>query len=379
MEGESMRRHGLEGMRIRIGTHGKKESHLGSGGGTSRREILHWLAMAGAGSALPTSGLLAQTGALTAGALTGRIDVHSHTVPPFYTKVMEKEILATGHPLPTWTPALAIETMDRNNIATSMLSPMTRVVQDSFSDKSERARTLARQNNDYTQQLVRDYPGRFGHFAALPLPDTDGSLREMEYAYDTLKADGIGLWTSYADKWPGDPIFAPVYEELNRRKAIIFIHSAPPICCRALQPGVIDSVVEYDFDIARAVVSYLKSDSFRRYPNIRFIFPHSGGTLPVLANRVAESLPEKRSEKETLELMGEVKQLYFDVAHATYPAPLSALAKVVPMSQILFGSDYPIVQYPVSAGPLDHFGLSDSDLKAINRGNAERLFPRLKA
>jgi predicted TIM-barrel fold metal-dependent hydrolase len=356
-----------------------QKNNANPGPAASRREVLHWLAMAGASSLLPASGLLARAGMpAAAGAPTGRIDVHSHTVPPFYTKVMEKEILATGHPLPTWTPSLHIEIMDKNGIATSMLSPMTRVVQDSLSDKSERGRKLARENNDYTQQLVRDYPGRFGHFAALPLPDTDGSLREIEYAFDTLKADGIGLWTSYADKWPGDPVFAPVYEELNRRKAIIFIHSAPPICCRALLPGVIDSVVEYDFDIARAVVSYLKSDSFRRYPNIRFIFPHSGGTLPVLANRVSETLPEKRSDKETSDLIEEVKQLYFDVAHATYPAPLSALTKLIPTSQILFGTDYPIVPPPVSAGPLDHFGFSAGDLQAINRGNAERLFPRLK-
>ena len=374
-----MRRNGSGSTYPTIGSDLKNQAALGPGSSSSRREVLQWLAMAGAGSLLPSSGLLARPGMLAAGALTGRIDVHSHTVPPFYTKVMEKEILATGHPLPTWTPALAIETMDKNGIATSMLSPMTRVVQDSFSDKSERARKLARQNNDYTQQLVRDYPGRFGHFAALPLPDSDGSLREIEYAFDTLKADGIGLWTSYADKWPGDPVFAPVYEELNRRKAIIFIHSAPPICCRALLPGVIDSVVEYDFDIARAVVSYLKSDSFRRFPNIRFIFPHSGGTLPVLANRVSETLPEKRSDKDTADMIEEVKQLYFDVAHATYPAPLSALTKLIPTSQILFGTDYPIVPPPVSAGPLDHFGFPASDLQAINRGNAERLFPRLKA
>jgi predicted TIM-barrel fold metal-dependent hydrolase len=124
---------------------------------------------------------------------------------------------------------------------------------------------------------------------------------------------------------------------------------------------VIDSVVEYDFDIARAVVSYLKSDSFKRFPNIRFIFPHSGGTLPVLANRVSESLPEKRSEQATSELMGEMKQLYFDVAHATYPAPLTALTKIAPVSQILFGSDYPIVPFPVSEGPLDHFGFPEGD------------------
>ena len=374
-----MTHRGAEGKFVTMGADRNHATEHWFAGGTSRRDVLRWLGMAGAASLLPTNEMLARTGMPAPGALTGRIDVHSHTVPPFYTKVMEKEILATGHPLPTWTPALHIETMDKNGIATSMLSPMTRVVQDSLSDKSERARKLARQNNDYSQQLVRDYPGRFGHFAALPLPDADGGLREIEYAFETLKADGIGLWTSYGDKWPGDPVFAPVYEELNRRKAIIFIHSAPPICCRSLLPGVIDSVEEYDFDIARAVVSYLKSDSFRRYPNIRFIFPHSGGTLPVLANRVTESLPEKRSDKETAELMDEVKQLYFDVAHATYPAPLSALTKVVPTSQILFGSDYPIVPYPVSAGPLDHFGFSAGELQSINRGNAEGLFPRLKA
>jgi predicted TIM-barrel fold metal-dependent hydrolase len=349
------------------------------GGESARREVLHWMAMGGAAALLPAGRFLARAATPAAGGATGRIDVHSHTVPPFYTQVMEKEILATGHPLPIWSPSLHLETMDKNGVATSMLSPMTRVVQDSLSDKSERARKLARQNNDYAQQLVRDHPTRFGHFAAIPLPDTEGSLREIEYAFDTLKADGIGLWTSYGDKWPGDPVFAPVFEELNRRKAVIFIHSAPPACCRALQPGVIDSVVEYDFDIARTVVSFLKSDSFRRYPNIRFIFPHSGGTLPVLANRVTETLPEKRSEQATAELMDEVKQLYFDVAHATYPAPLTALTKVVPVSQILFGSDYPIVPLPVSEGPLDQFGFSPSDLQAINRGNAERLFPRLKA
>jgi predicted TIM-barrel fold metal-dependent hydrolase len=346
------------------------------GAGSSRREVLQWLAMAGAGSLVPASGLLAQTNPAAVVAHAGRIDVHQHTVPPFYTKVMEKEILATGHPLPTWTPALAIETMDK--AATGMLSPMTRVVQDSLSDKSERARKLARQNNDYTQQLVHDYPGRFGHFAALPLPDTDGSLKEIAYAYDTLKADGISLWTSYGDKWPGDPAFAPVFEELNRRRAIVFIHSAPPACCRTLQPGVMDSVVEYDFDIARAIVSFLKNDGFRKYSNVRFIFPHSGGTLPMLANRVTETLPEKRSETESENLMEQIRNLYFDIAHAAYPAPFTALTKIVPLTQILFGSDYPIVPFPVTEVPLDHIGTPPSFLEAVNRGNAEKLFPRLK-
>jgi predicted TIM-barrel fold metal-dependent hydrolase len=367
-----------ETARATVGIDRARLSAPALGAGTSRREVLQWLAMAGAGSLLPASGLLAQVNPDAVVAHAGRIDVHQHTVPPFYTKVMEKEILATGHPLPTWTPALAIETMDKAGVATGMLSPMTRVVQDSLSDKSERARKLARQNNDYTQQLVHDYPGRFGHFAALPLPDTDGSLKEIAYAYDTLKADGISLWTSYGDKWPGDPAFAPVFEELNRRRAIVFIHSAPPACCRTLQPGVMDSVVEYDFDIARAIVSFLKNGGFRKYSNVRFIFPHSGGTLPVLANRVSETLPEKRSETESENLMEQIRNLYFDVAHATYPAPFTALTKIVPLTQILFGSDYPIVPFPVTEVPLDAIGLPPSFLNAVNRGNAEKLFPRLK-
>ncbi len=345
----------------------------------SRRTVLQWLAAAGVRSVLPARGLLARAAIPAAAAPAGRIDVHHHVVPPFYVKANEQAILATKLPLPNWTPAASIEAMDKNGIATSMLSPMTRVVQDSMNERSERSRTLARQNNDYTQQLVKDYPGRFGHFAALPLPDTDGSLREIEYAFEALKADGVGLWTSYGDKWTGDSAFAPVYEELNRRKAIVFIHPSAPACCRTLQPGVADSVVEYDFDVARSIVSFLKSDSFRRYPNIRFIFPHSGGTLPVLTNRISEVLPEKRSEQAAAAVVDEVKQLYFDVAHATYAAPLSALTKLIPTSQILFGSDYPIVQFPVSEEPLDRFGFSPADLQAIDRGNAERLFPRLKA
>jgi predicted TIM-barrel fold metal-dependent hydrolase len=345
---------------------------------SSRREILQWLAVAGAGSLLPAGGLLAQSNPTGNIARTGRIDVHQHTVPPFYTSVMAKEILATGHPLPKWTPALAIETMDKNGIATGMLSPMTRVVQDSLSEKSERARKLARQNNDYTQQLVQDYPGRFGQFAALPLPDTDGSLKEIEYALDTLKADGVALWTSYRDKWPGDPVFAPVFEELNRRHAVVFIHPAPPACCRALQPGVIDSVVEYDFDVSRAMVSFLKSDSFHHFPNIKFIFPHSGGTLPVLANRVSETLPDQRSDAASADIMDQITKLYFDVAHATYAAPLAALTKIVPLTQILFGSDWPIVPFPVTEAPLDATRLPQAFMNAVNRGNAERLFPRLK-
>ena len=141
---------------------------------------------------------------------------------------MEKELAGSGFTARPWTPALSLEAMDKNGVATALLSPVQRLVMDSMSDRSERARTLARQSNEFGAQVVRDNPRRFGLLAALPLPDTDGSLREIEYAYDTLKVDGIALWTSYLDKWPGDPSFDRVWEELNRRRAIVFFHPATP-------------------------------------------------------------------------------------------------------------------------------------------------------
>ena len=181
--------------------------------------------------------------------------------------------------------------MDKHGIATAFFSPVQRLVMDSMSDRSEKGRSLARQHNEYGAQLVKDYPGRFGHFATLPLPDTDGSLKEIAYSLDVLKADGIALWTSYMDKWMGDPSFAPVYEELNRRNAVVFVHPARASCCRNL-PGQ-SGIIEYDIDTARAIDSLLWNGTLAKNPNIRFIFSHSGGAFPVLAARIIDDYPEE--------------------------------------------------------------------------------------
>jgi len=338
----------------------------------SRRKFLQLMAAAGAGALLPAGSLLGQGGSTG----KGRIDVHHHLLPPFYVKLMEKEVAASGRPIPTWTPEKSIDAMDKNGIATAMVSPLLHLVEDSLSDKSARARDLARQSNEYNAQLVKDYPGRFGLFAALPLPDQEGSLKEVAYAFDTLKADGVALWTSYIDKWPGDPAFAPTFEELNRRKAVVFFHPAAAQCCRTLIPGVGENVAEYDFDTTRAITSLLANGAFDKYSDIRFIFSHSGGTMPPIANRISEYFPDKSGEKSPDGIRGELKHVYYEVAHAAYVEPLAALTKLVSTSQILFGSDFPIVQFPVTADRLDHYGFSESDMHAINRGNAEKLFPR---
>ena len=345
--------------------------------GQSRRRFLQLLAIAGAGAAmLPAHDLLSQEG--SAGA-KGRIDVHHHLLPPFYVKIMQPDIIASGRPLQAWSPEMSLDIMDKNGISTAILSPQNHLVGDSLSDKSERARMLARQHNEYAAQLTKDHPGRFGFFAATPLPDQDAALMEIDYALGTLKADGIGLWTSYRDQWPGDPAFAPAFEEMNRRKAVVFFHPAAPLCCRKLLPGVGENVEEYDFDTTRAITSLLVNGAFDKYTDIKFVFCHSGGTMPVIVNRISEYFPSKTPDGTSPNgVRKEISNLYFDVAHAGYEPPLSALTKIVPISHLMYGSDYPIFNPPVTIVPLSHSGFSEGDMQAINRGNAEKLFPRFK-
>jgi 6-methylsalicylate decarboxylase len=355
--------------------------HDAAGAGVSRRELLKTLAAAGAGAIVSGSHLLGQATSSAPRATPGRIDVHHHLYPPAYLKAMEKEMAATGFNPRPWTPSVSLEAMDKTGVATSMLSPVQRLVNDSMSDKSERARTLVRQNNEYGAQVVKDYPGRFGLFAALPLPDQDGSLKEIEYAYDVLKADGIALWTSYVDKWPGDPAFAPAFEELNRRKAVVFFHPATATCCRNLIPGLqISGIIEYDLDTARAAESILVNGTSARFPDIRFIFSHSGGAITVLAARIIDDFPKNHPERAPHGVEYEFKKFYYEVAHASKVPALDALKDLAPMSQILYGSDVPLRNYELTNEGLDQYGgFSPSDWRAIYRGNAERLFPRLKA
>jgi predicted TIM-barrel fold metal-dependent hydrolase len=351
-------------------------------GGPSRRNFVKTLAGAGAGAVLSGSAavreLFAQAISPSVRPMAGRIDVHHHMFPPSYMKAMEEQMRAGGFSPRPWTPSVSLDMMDKHGIATAFVSPVQRLVMDSMSDRTEKARGLARQNNEYCAQLAKDYPGRFGFFAALPLPDTDGSLKEIAYSLDTLKADGIALWTSYADKWLGDPSFAPVYEELNRRSAVVFVHPARASCCRSL-PGQ-SGIIEYDIDTARAIDSLLWDGMLAKNPNVRFIFSHSGGAFPVLAARIIDDFPKNRAANAPNGVEYEFKKLYFDTAHAGRAPALDALKDIVPISQIMYGSDAPIRNYELTDDWLVKYaGFSEDDWKAINRGNAERLFPRLKA
>jgi len=348
--------------------------------GTSRREFLKSAVLVGAGAMLSGSGLLAQSPLPAVSTKPSRIDVHHHILPPPYMLRARERILAISDrdhsALLNWTPAKAIEEMDKNGITTAITSLGLPGV---WFGGVKAARSLARACNEYAAQMVKDYPGRFGLFAALPLPDRDGSLREITYALDVLKADGFGLVSSYDNKWPGDPAFVPVFEELNRRKAVVFIHPAVPGCCGHLMPGIPASTIEFLFDTTRAITSLLVNGTFSRFPEIRFIFCHAGGTMPVLAARTNAFVQRHKEVADRVPngVPYELTKLYYDVANSTNPSSMAALMSLVPSSQLLFGSDFPYVPAAVTANGLEHFGLSASDLQAVNHENAARLFPRL--
>lgn len=352
---------------------------------TSRRQFLTALARLGVGLPLSSKEFALQIKSL--GKETGkkpplrRIDIHHHFFPPRYmAEERERNTVARRIPpnqLLSWTPDQSIEVMDKNGIATAVASVSSAGVW--FGDVPA-GRRLSREWNEYAAQQVRKYPGRFGLFAVIPLPDTEGSLLEIEYALDTLKADGIALLTTYDSRYPGDPLFAPVFEELNRRGAVVFFHPTVAACCSSTIPAIRPQVIEFPFDTTRAILSLLVSGTFARLTDIHWIFSHGGGAVPMLAGRLADYLGDQQNLVEQMPhgVLHELKRLYYDTASATSAASMASLLNLVSPQQILFGSDYPFVKTASSIDELSHIKLSANDRLTIERLNAERLLPRLK-
>jgi 6-methylsalicylate decarboxylase len=343
-------------------------------GGVARRKFLGNLAALGAASLLPTDFLRAQFPVAPV-VKPFRIDVHHHfSAPGFIAAISARK--TNQRPLELWTPEKSIDDMDKSGVATSMISTSEPSVW--FGD-NDAARKLARECNDYGAKLIADHPGRFGMYSTIPLPDIDGSLREIEYTQDTLKADGVCLMTSYQGKYPGDPAFAPVMSELNRRKAVVFFHPVKPECCKDLQPGLPTGLVELSTDTTRAIASLIFDGAASRYPDIRFIFSHGGGTMPYLMTRFAALANQPDIAKRLPNgFLYEVQKLYFDTANFYNPYVWPTLLKLMPIPHILFGTDFPFSSASEVAKGLREVGLSPADLQSIERGNAQQLFPRLK-
>jgi predicted TIM-barrel fold metal-dependent hydrolase len=337
--------------------------------GVSRRGVL---------TAMAAFAADAVAGTADAQPLPSIIDTHHHFFPPQYLEPLAVWNDKAGLPGQTpiqraWTVDRAMEDMNRNGVGTAVLSISTPGI---WFGEAEAARKMARICNEYGAEMARAHPGRFGLFASVPMPDVDGTLREIEYAFDTLKANGIGFMTSYGDKWPGDPMFAPVFEELNRRKAIAYFHPLAPNCCGGmLIPTVTGSPVEYLFDTTRAVLSLLVGGTLAKMTDTRFLFSHAGGTIPMLAGRIANALKTRKDIAEIAPngIDAELKKLYYDTANSFYAPTIAALTTYVPDSQILFGTDFPYLTIGQNLDGLRKLGLSPAQMTAITRDNGFRL------
>ena len=302
----------------------------------------------------------------------GRIDVHHHVVPP-----MQKPLLPSSANTNNWTIARSLDDMDKAGVATSVTSIINPGVW--FGKVDESARKLARACNEWCAQLERDHPGRFRSFAVIPLPDTEGSLREIEYALDVLKAEGIALWTTYSGRYLGDPSFQPVFEELNRRKAVVYTHPTVPDCCNNLIPGVPVSSLEYNHDTTRTIASlcFGEARTAQKCPDIKFIWSHSGGTLPYLISRF-EDLAQRSKGDFPEGAAGMFRKFYYEIAQGNAPGMLDALLRIIPKSNVMFGSDYPYRPGAEAVDGLADYRFNEADLRAIEYENAIQIMPRLK-
>ena len=332
--------------------------------------------LAGLASGVFLSGSRLAGLAQTSAAKPHRIDVHHHFAPPAWvTAVKGRPLLQPANT--TWTPEKSLADMDRGGVALSLVSITNPGLW--FGD-APMTRQLARACNEYGAKLVQDYPTRFGVFAAMPLPDVDATLAEIAYAYDTLKVDGVGLFTSYGDKWLGHPSFRPVMEELNRRKAIVHVHPTAANCCRNLDyaPGVAPGSIEYGTDTTRAIMGVAFSGDAAKYPDIRFIWSHAGGSAPFLAARI-EGASASAKDRLPSGFISEIRKFYYDLAGASNRGAVASLLELVKSSQILFGTDFPpggsSTDYVKALSEMTL--LNKNDLKAIDRDNAVRLIPRL--
>jgi predicted TIM-barrel fold metal-dependent hydrolase len=319
---------------------------------------------------------------------TLRIDTHQHLVPPRYADWMhDKGIRPGGLDLPDWSVPAALKFMDGHGIQTGILSLSTPGVY--FGDVAE-ARRWAREINEFTAKVVSDHPDRFGFFATLTLPDVEGAVAEAEYALDDLHADGIVVLANNEGRYLGDRGFAPLLEFLHHRQAAVFVHPgelpASPV------PGIPTFTADFLLDTTRTAISLILSGAMRRYDGIKFILAHAGGFVPFIAYRILLTLLSTEGKpRQALDLADQrhqiprhlavLRQFYYDIALSATPAALPSLLEVADPSHITYGSDFPFAP-PAAVALINHqyeqYPLPEQLRQAIDRGNCEALFPRLK-
>ncbi|SEE29635.1 Predicted metal-dependent hydrolase, TIM-barrel fold [Streptomyces misionensis] len=328
---------------------------------------------------LPASTPARATGA----ARPGLIDVHGHFVTDSYVR----RARAAGHERPdgvpawpTWSAEAHLEVMDRSGIDTAVLSVSSPGV---FFGDAAAARALAREVNEEGARIVRDHPGRFGLFASLPLPDVDGALAEIAYAFDELGADGVILESNTHGVYLGDPRLEPVFAELGRRQAVVFLHPTSPVCWEQSALGRPRPMVEFIFDTARTVTDLLFAGTLERHPGLNVVVPHCGGALPVLADRINGFMKLfMQAGTPAPDAVAQLRRLHYDLAGPAFPRQVPALLELADPERLLYGSDYCWTPAPAAEAHAASFDAAPSPVdgttwRTLTTSNARTLLPRL--
>ena len=308
------------------------------------------------------------------------IDVHAHFLPPVYQEALQDaglKLLDGGMPVPQWSPERALDIMDEVGITGALLSVSSPHL--NFLDTTKAAVT-SRSINEYAADLIQRYPERFGAFAILPLPDIKQSLAELEYALDELALEGVALPTHADGHYLGDKQFEPLLEVLNDRATTVFVHPTSPCCFEAFNLELPAPMIEFPFDTTRTAVSLLYAGALTRFSNIKFILPHAGGTLPFLAPRIAAvGLMPGLGDRavKPVDAMEILAGLYYDTALSVAPQQIAALRSLAPISQVLYGTDFPFAnetRLRMAEDAISTLSLTNEEEEMVRNRNAASLF-----
>ena len=309
------------------------------------------------------------------------VDIHQHVIPDFYWEASNEDGNAAGGITPPrWSLAGAIAYLDEAGIDVAVPSISTPGVH--FGDDVA-ARALARDVNEYLAGMKSNRPDRFGAFASLPLPDVEGALEQIAYAFDVLDLDGVSVFTNAGGSYLGDSRFDEVFAELQRRGAVVFVHptASPDPIAHTL--GLPDSLLDYPADTSRAIAKLHYSNTFARTPDIKYVFVHAGGTIPYLASRFAivDEMDVIPGAHERGAFADVLSHLYWDTASAFSDPVLHMLRSVTGLRNVVFGTDYPYPRDAISIGGLRQLQttteLDHAERGALLGGSAARLIPRL--
>jgi predicted TIM-barrel fold metal-dependent hydrolase len=312
--------------------------------------------------------------------MTRTIDIHHHILPDFFWRETNHAHGPVGGIAPPpWDADLMVSYMDEAGIdvaVTSISTPGVHVGDDA------RARSLARRCNELSAELMQAHPNRLGGFAALPLPDVDGALAELTYGLDELKLDGVVLFSNANGVYLGDARFEPVFAELERRGAVVFVHPTMSPDPAAHQLGLPDTLIDFAADTTRAVAQMHYSNRFARTPSVKYIFSHAGGTVPYLAGRwaVVDEMNVIPGAEERGTAADTLRRLYCDTAVSYTDPVLRMLRDIVGLDQVLFGSDFPYLRRDLAVNCVQRLErtveLTADERTRVLSGNAIKLFPR---